>query len=517
MTPSIYEGGVTVAVLIWNALQPSLVAETPFFCIDTTLAFLEYTFPSSLVAGTAGIVDVAIKRFGFVSTASLVQGLALNGTSATLKVVHIVSSSSDRSVLRLLLSSRTPGTVSFIIFPCSSKMCVSRNVSFSFLFLDSGTVRVSDFSPLSVPTYGRTLLSVSVENLPASTVPSDLIVQLGGYNLTVATITFPVRAELPSQIECVLPSARAPATVAPILLLLSSSSPASTVSFPELFSFTEPPALSVNVQPNSADLTKASNVIVTVSNFPGISQTGDRALGSQVAVDFVQESGIKVSALVESYTRADTSIQPRTPQTVILQVTTPVGSNVMEGVVTMYVYNTEFPSRFATSVFAFVDPTMPRVSSLTGAGGSGPGDVTLEVPLLTVPIRTPIQLTVLIQNSPTAVDVSRYKVEIDGQNVNLEYASYQSSARSAKVVFTASSRSQEGVLYGFVAFGITSCKSECCETGICTSACGDVKTACFSLSFYNDVLPMIKSVGPTSGPEIGGTQVCLCVFSCDCM
>jgi hypothetical protein len=104
---------------------------------------------------------------------------------------------------------------------------------------------------------------------------------------------------------------------------------------------------------------------------------------------------------------------------------------------------------------------------------------------------------------------------------DMEMSSHDPPSRSAKVVFSVLEAVKAGPVLGLLKFasgcGGDRCNSAaCCESATCADTCSDskgdsCKTACFKLSYFDDLAPRITANSDLSGPEIGGSIVKLTI------
>jgi hypothetical protein len=506
-----YAGNLTIT--IWNRERDSLRAHVAFYCMDTRTSQFAYAFPASFEAGrSARTVELALDNFEMKDQwleASGIQLLSWDGQSTSISLERVVSSNQQRTLLRVSLASSKHGTFFFSAAPCAS--CVYKNVTFDYVFLDPNFPRIIDFSPTSEYIYGHTRLTVLVDNLNRAYDSRHLVVEMGGRNVSVINVVHPLSSGSgesgePSAVTCMLPDVPSARSVRHILHVVPDGL---SLVFPASFVYMRPPQMSMSVVPNMGDLTQENVLQITVHNFPGVKLDGGLAASafSRIAVEFQTASDSVVPGTVVGYTRLDQRVDEAAVQSIQLLVKSPVGEGVVEGRVNpLRVYNKQFPEGFAEwYTFAFVDPSTPQVVSMQGGGARGSDS-------LRVPMSVPTMVTIVVANAPTIIQ--KQSVRINDQEVGLDFFASDSAKRSAQAVLTMAVSNEVTTVYGMIAFGDVTdarCTTQCCATRSCSSVCGSVKTTCFALSVFDDLVPSIVSVSRSTGPEVGGSEIAVVI------
>jgi hypothetical protein len=376
---------------------------------------------------------------------------------------------------------------------------ISSLIAFDFEFVDceAGSPRIRSFEPYSEYAYGKTQMTVLVSQMPSN---SGCEVWFGSY-IAGATILRSCDSEDASVVvqipSIVSPVLRFPLSMTPKLVCSNSSA-----DFPSAFTYLEPPSpVCEQMIPSSASIKTQTQIRLALRNFPGFNNL------LKVTAKFEWSEGSDSSSTVVGYKQLDRSLPLSKMQDFELDVLSPIGSRVQVGMGSLRVFNSDFPSMSAVCRgFVFVDPLEPRISMISGPDTSG-------VKSLHIPMTKSSDVKLEIENAPTASPTSSVSLEIDCSRINIALAAHSEERRSWQVWFSTNPSSTASHVYGLVVFGSIkqTCSSQCCKDYSCKGIFGDVKTACFSLQYFDDRRPTVSSISDSSGPDIGGQTLRLSI------
>lgn len=522
-------GGQNGEVKIWSLQNPLLYALVPVFFRDDSIAEVVYVYPASLKASANGeIVEVLVSRLGGLQDASQIRvfmgyesscetwsdregkgsGCILtNGADSadSLKYNNTITeirSGTGGLVVKFAATNRQQivGDVRVTIANCPSSLigkdaCRKKSATFVLNFRHPQAPFIEFVDPLVVATDGRVPVKIYIDNLPASVTKNHVLV---GFPSN-ATITDVQTLEATGYeglnralITALVPSSDSARSVIPKLRIPRVGI---HLNFPSAISYKTPPnPVLLSFNPSTAPLLTASPIRLLIQNFPGISSASD------VVVAFKWPNANPVEATVTSYSQVDSSKFATAVQDYLIDVDSPTGSQVKEGAVSMSVYHVGYRKRQGQKQgFKFIDTTLPQVETMrTDASTNGPDVVQVRM-------SAPTEVTLSVQNAREAI----VGIQVDGKPKDLVLSQYAPESRSAKAVFSSSSRSSPDGVYGFVLFASScgkTCTSACCETSSCSDVC-TCRTSCFKLQYFDDLAPRVSFVSGTIGTEMGGSVV----------
>lgn len=389
----------------------------------------------------------------------------------------------------LSLKSSTPGTFKANLAPCSDiAICGNKNVSFSFEFVDPDALRAVEFVPLQEYVFGGTQMRVIVNNFPSNISEKETMVEFVGLeNVTTSVVD---RANGKGVLTVNIPEHGSIGAVQVKLHFLSSGI---ILPFKGKFTYiTAPPSIVTGIVPASAAIQTPSRVRISLKNFPRVKTASD------VKVRFVWGSVSASASIVGIYSKAGST---KAIQDLDVDVDTPLGPTTMEGSADIVVFHQKHGESLAAllpSGFWFFDTLGPQVKKITGLSGMG-------VRTISVPMSTSSQIIVLVENVPS--DADEFVVEVGESKLDILSADVAVN-REARIIFSTFKKSSSGIQHGIVAFG-ESCSSRCCVDMSCSTICPGVKTACFTVEYVDDSLPMLSVKSDLSGPEVGGDIITL--------
>jgi hypothetical protein len=387
----------------------------------------------------------------------------------------------------LELSSSEPQIVTAGLAPCPNAAdCPSKHVTFDFVFRDPNAVRAVSFAPMSEYLYGGTRLAIKIKNLPLNTVVDRVKVEFH-VNVTANEIDFSQGLPIVSvQIPRSSTALKIPLTIYLLDLRV-------TLKFESVFEFLPVPPTSITlVLPESASIVSSSRVRVSIRNFPMV------LAPSEVKVRFQWQSALETAVVLST-----SSSRLRAVEDIDIDIQTPLGPNVKAGKPDVIVFHQRFGESSTAAVlsnaFSFYDPLLPSVSRISSSEGVAESEAS-------IPMSVPAVVSMIVSNAPRQIDVgtSTYNVQVDGKTLNIQSAQI-SSDREARIVFSTFPKSTTGVLHGIISFG-EACSSACCFDGSCSEACA-VKSACFTLNYFDDKMPSLTLLSDQSGPQIGGDLI----------
>eukprot|EP00961_Rhodomonas_salina_P175256 2363976-Rhodomonas_salina.1 len=281
-------------------------------------------------------------------------------------------------------------------------------------------------------------MRIHVWQLPTSD-PADVKVELGA-NTSVTSLTADGSGLV--ILSLLVPSTLLPRSVYPTLHLRSGASIRCEYPFEYL------PAAPITVKrvtPNQVSMFSQNRVRIQVKNFP---RAADK---SKVQITFSWAGGTQASAAVEEVTLADDSQTALSAQDLVIDVLTPTGGSVKEGMSQLRITHLDFSSVFVSSANAvnFVNPSQPAVTQLSTEWGS----VTV-----TSAVRVGANLgnavTILLKEVPASASTRSLRTQIDSVGAQSLFADINTETRGAKLIVEAPP-ADEGLVWGFVAFGVT--------------------------------------------------------------
>jgi len=332
--------------------------------------------------------------------------------------------------------------------------------------------------------YGGTPLAIKIKNLPHDTVVDRVKVEFH-VNVTAKKIDFSQGLPVVSvQIPRSSTALKIPLTIYLLDLRV-------TLTIESGFEFLPVPSTSITrVLPEIASIISASRIRVSVKNFPMV------LAPSEVKVRFKWQSDLENAVVLST-----SSSRLRAVEDIDIDIQTPLGPNVQAGKPDVIVFHQRFGESSTTTVlsnaFSFYDPLLPSVSRISTSKGVAESEAS-------VPMSAPVIVSMVVSNSPREISVSTYSVQVDGMTLNIQSAQI-SMDREARVVFSTFPKSKTGVLHGIISFG-EACSSACCFDGSCSEACA-VKSACFTLNYFDDTMPSLTLLSDQSGPQIGGDLI----------
>ena len=485
---------------IWSRWQDTLFGNATFTCKDVTVATIVGVFPEKGFAGSDTAVSVFIQNSGYSGGDSV---WLTQGTGEPTKILGaIVGGSPMEIALTLFANAEDFGVLDMSLAPCEipakNPHCLEKKVEFTFTFLDATAVRVLTFSPLSEFVTGRTSLSVHVKNVPTGLVPADVLLDFRHENATCTRVEETkgtLHFEIPTE-----PNGIAGAVA--LRLYIPGESP---LLFPSAFQYLDKKSAQItSVSPRRSSIRVATTSRIAVDNLPSTDSASD------IGVQVVFSDGSNVDLMVLDVSRNDPMLEPYKVQPWYVDVVTPVDADPedavsFEGAVTVIVVHNVFNEVAALSAgFTLYDDALPQVTGVAGPAGSGTTSAD-------VPISTASEVTITIKKATKDFAASEFTAMVGSATADLIFATVDKRSRSAKVIITVPGRDAAETVPGFLSFGAlpgtATCVSTCCDDASCAGACPGVATACFSLNYFNDLIPLATFNSRLSGPEIGGSLV----------
>ena len=506
LSPKFQSGG-PVSVRIWDSVFEDKIASIELPVENSMQAQLVSVYPSRSIASGSHTVDVVIRNFGTLSNQEFFVNLhepAVGSGSVEEYLIAKKGDSGDRVTLKVsILVSRqifTPFDVSVgncLVFG----QCPLKTVRFSVHMQNPNGVFVISAAPLSTSLDGNTVMSIIVNNLEKTLAPKDLTVRFGSTAaaeiLQIEYFDSPMSID-PStrweaKVTCVVPPSEVTITLTPRLSFLSSS-----LDFPDEFQYTAAVQPSIRlIAPMSAKLSSPSMIDITVQDLPGIATIKD------IVIEIRCSQGASASCSVQSHLRMDPSKYLLATQDYIVTAKVEGSGVLKQDTCQVVLYNTRFRYREASLTgFRMVDSDLPQISGISSEFQE------TGVDSIRVKMSTTTELRVVLRNVPRAVA----KILIEEQEVETKLVYYDESDKSGVVIFSSPPRSFEGIVHGLLLFsGGCTCDTSCCGSFTC-SACS-CQTICFSIEYYDDLLPKVFYLSSSTGPSVGGTSIKLKIAS----
>ena len=509
VAPNFPYGGVS-SIEIWQIGRRPLSAFFTFLYVDINIPVLDYVYPSSGFSLENVLVQVSISRFGAPSDVgfySLASGGTQNGS-----VVGVSGTADGSTILSLNLFRSVPSSasVNYTAQRCVvMESCLS--VEFIFGFQDPRSPSISFFSPTSVTTDGRVPISVEMSNLPKGILSSEMSVQIsdgiGSFLLNASVSSLQVVAQDSTgndvNFEFIAPGASGGNPAQGLFVVLKWMDTSSMVGgqavFPSLFAYTTPPAIRIaSVIPSQAFIETASTMVVVIDNFPGVVQMSD------IIIQF-SNTLVTLEAAVISFSRINPSLFQYAVQDISITLTTPYGSSVSAGLWRLSAYHATYYQRVAIlDGFLFTSSASPQTKGMTSATGQ------TGINSLSVPQSSKTLVTIVVGG----VSTSPSSAILGSAPLSLVQADFNPSLSTATAVFYAPSSTCTAPcspVYGFIAFssGCTKCAdASCCQSATCSNSCGATcRSACFTLNYFDDLLPSILLQSTVQGASTGGTTI----------
>ena len=134
-----------------------------------------------------------------------------------------------------------------------------------------------------------------------------------------------------------------------------------------------------------------------------------------------------------------------------------------------------------------INNTSYNLTQVQGSGGAGEREGL-------APMSVPSDLVLSVRSTPRGASADAVSVFLGGARLTVALASIDPSERSARLTAATRPSTTAGSKSGLVAFGAApaGCDDACCAAGACGGACAGVYVACFSVSFFDDLLPQLK-------------------------
>ena len=543
--PSVPEflGGQGGKIRVWDTVYPSFFKEIAVFSRDDSIAEVMYVYPGSVKSTSNQDVEVFVRRLGSISQ---VSNLAIfvahdascetwlesdgKGSACTLTYGSTKDSGGNTEIDNFegSISNVAPGNGGLLVkFKAINKLqkvgpvritvvnrrlcptdaqlraglCRKKSATFTLEFRDPMATYIEEVSPISVFQDGRVPVTLVLDNLPEGLRKEDIFADFvdGGLaNATSLEIRGPTEyTSLNRAIISVLAPASASTTsLVPRLIIPSRGI---TLKFPQPFTYLRPPnPVLVSCTPSSAPLVTSSPVRIKVQNFPGVASKSD------IVVEFKWPNVDPIEASVTDYRQVNSDVFATAVQDYLIDIDSPVGGNVKEGVVVVNLYHVGYRGRQTSlSGFKFIDTTLPQVSGLrTDAGTSGADAVEVRMSAST-------EVTLTVKNARKPISAIR----VDGTSRDLVLSQYDATKRTAKAVFNSGSRVTMDTVFAMTLFGTScgvACTTACCRDSSCAESCS-CRVSCFRLIYFDDLAPKVTFASGTIGTELGGSVVSLTI------
>ena len=503
----VFQSGGTVSVRIWEFGREDKTASADLVVENSMQAKLVSVYPSRSITSGSHTVDVVIRNFGSMSKQDIFVKLHEPAVGSGSVEEYSITSQIDNGDLVTLKISILVLRQVFVPFDLTVGNCLFfgecplKTVTFAVDLKDPSGVFVISAAPLSTSLDGNILMNIVVNNLEKNLVPKDLSVMFGlkavAEVLQVEYVYAPLKTDASTRWEtrvtCLVPPSETAITLTPSLKYRSSS-----LDFPDEFRYTAAVQPSIrSIAPMSAKLAAPSMINITVQALPGIEAITD------IVVEIRCSQGTSTSCSVRSYSRVDPSKYLLATQDYRITAEVPSGGVLKQDTCQVVLYNTRFRYREASLMgFRMIDQDLPQVSGISSEfQDTGVNSVKAKM-------STTTELRVVLKNTPRAVA----KVMIDEQEVEVKLVYYDESDKSGVVIFSSPTRAFEGNVYGLLMFSSGCvCDTSCCGSFTCSSC--SCQTTCFSIDYYDDLLPKVLYLSSSRGPSVGGTSIILKISS----
>ena len=495
LAPPFPPGNTSIYILNAGRLENAGICN--FLFIDYSIAVLAYPVGPPWPQGDASISNIVfagVSGLGQSVTSSAVSlGMFIPDVSNLAKpTLQSLQSTPDLTQLQILLPplpSVNTSTLAQIILSFSLSGS-KKSVILYFQYLVNGVPYVVSFTPANYYTDGGIPMSIEVANLPIPAIITNQQIMFGtGIIINATSITIlptPKRA----RITLIIPQSGIVQVVTPQIIIIQNST-STLVPFPSPFSYTEPPQVTIqSFYPTRAAIRNAIQVSLTLQNFPGVNP-------SRLSDISIQFGTAKLDGVVVSFTRLDTSKPLMAVQDIVVLVSTPI---VTESD-TAYIRasHLSYPVRLAisSSKFSFFDPSLPSFLYIS-SGISGPDQSKIYVKSSTAG-----RVVLVVQNVPLSNKLSSATSSDDipiyiGGNLAIPTSFQMNSARQANIVLLTSAAAPQDVTVSLQFGSDTSTNFQDVPIGF---------TLSFVLRYYDDTVPILNYIVPTSGSELGGFVV----------
>ena len=484
--------------LVWSAADDTKVGSVTYTCKDVTMATLVGVSPNKGFAGTDTKISVFILDSGY-GVGDLVY-LAQGDGGAKQITNAAVGGSPMEIVITLTSSAEDHGAVLISIAPCIEPSldndCKKKKIDFTFTFLDPTAVRMLSFFPPSEYVSGRTNINVRVKNLPQNLVESEVMLDFGHANATCTAIDTPGGV-----LSFEIPTERSSSADVVSLLLHLPGEQVPLVS-PSTFEYLEMKTPRItSISPKRSSIRAAITARIMIEDFPSTETSTD------ISVQMVFADGATIDLVVLAVQRKESARQQYEVQSWHVDVVTPVDSDPedaksIEGIVALRVVHNVFGNFVELqNGLSLYDDALPQVNGVSGPEGSGTSSTE-------VPMSHPSEVTISMKKASKGVTADAYTAMIDSTAVSVTFATVDPLSRLAQVIIIAPSSLVAVQTHGIVAFGAlptaSTCAASCCKDSSCATACPGVDTVCFSLDYFDDLVPIATFKSPLFGPKIGG-------------
>ena len=400
--------------------------------------------------------------------------------------LKLLSRTSDNNSLIVNATLFGPGGLDGVVLISLGVVQVeSPIIIFNFTFFSSSTLKIIDISPKSTYVYSRPFLTLTMLNLPEKITCENVLCDFQWYGMAECiSIDFEYDGEiLKSTLVLRIPRVVNAGEFLPSLTFVMNNE-TKPVNVIFAFTYLDPPQPFVNsVTPLMASISTSTTISLSIRSFPPVD-----GLNQIVAVftwpDSSKHTQVTVKELI-SYSELPNSM-------LNINIGSPEGNSARSGRSILTIYHVLYPNYTASfDGFLFVDNSNPQVSQLQLIGFSPVPDI------LRVPMGKSQTIFISVDDAPVNFDEMGCTAQIEGNSAKLVSSAYKSESRSATLVLEVWPALSAGFKYGLLVFSNpqTSCSSLCCANNSCheSAACGEAKTACFVLEYFDDTLPRISN------------------------
>jgi len=351
---------------IWARNQSSLVSSIPFMCSDNNAVELVFVSPTWVYAGMSTRVLVGVRKFGKVDSVSDVTLLTDNVQVSAQVGLLMPAGASQVTEIAVDVTAAMVGSANVTL------VVSEKTVRFELQVLDTGSPRVSTFSPQLARIYGGSLVTLTVDNWPATASKATGILNIAGVNLTLTSLES--QGTTPARFSARLPSVAFPRVVSPVLMIPH----AGHFPFPSPFTYVAAPMPRMRVTPARAPVGDATKIRVTVADLAPVSNSND------LAVQFVSSTGEIFAGQILSYQPVTGSGSALSGPDLTVDIVSPIQEDA--GIVTLHVFHRGFADKIALLSFEWYfesEPRLKRMESEDPVTGLLQGERSLPLPMST--------------------------------------------------------------------------------------------------------------------------------------
>ena len=403
---------------------------------------------------------------------------------ASCSVDAILDSNAKSAVVRVIFhklpanlrlqDTRVTLFLSHSLFPDASDF---KSVTFDFTYVSTGQVMVVDYEPKSYYTDGGIRMRVTTLNLAKGLALSRIRFVFGASDVNATQASAGPNDFIYVWLD-IPPSSIGAGSVIPVLEVASSPGIISA-AFSSPFTYIQPPdVVLLEVYPMRASTDESIRTRLTLESFPAVS---DVRFQSEIVIEF---GGAR--AQVASFSRVNRGTDRQAVQTIHVFVDTPCcRPEVAPGVVSILAYHRDYPTRSFMSgssmLFEFFDVARPYVLTVVG-DNNGPFAKMSSATELTVTVGNALR----VSSATVTGMVGQQLMQI------VQFLIDRENGQAIIRVVVNGGATVAGNSGAFIIFTLPD------KTIITTN---------FSVVYYDDKMPVLVELAPSTGPSTGNTVV----------